>query len=75
MKIVTIEDRDNALHELYNVKNYHIFFFGEENFNKKVRDIHFVWVNGYDCKTPWGNDMAVEQICWEDANGYLEEAI
>lgn len=72
MRMDTYHDRDRILKEFYNSRGYYIFMFGKEWFDTKIRAVHFDWVNSEMSESSWGNDMIIEQICWESDNGYLE---
>ena len=70
--IGTPEDRDQLLMDLYKDREFWIFWNGVEYFNQQVQDIHNQWINGYGPNTTsWGNNLIVEQTCWELDNGFL----
>jgi|LakMenEpi03Aug12_release.lakeMendotaPanAssembly.Ray.scaffolds.fasta_scaffold3507135_2 hypothetical protein len=58
----TYHDRDRFLHQLYDNKNYYVFFFGIDYFNKLVEKVHRRWIG------PYGNDLYIERTCWEFDN-------
>lgn len=67
--IKSIEQRDRLLHDLYLNRQFLQFVKDEEYFNGKVEQIFDVWING-DKKVKWGNNLAVERLCWEHEQGY-----
>lgn len=66
--ISTVKQRDQILHDLYKERNFIVFWNGQKYFDSLVQEIHNDWINHGGM---WGNDLMVEQTCWEFDNGYL----
>jgi hypothetical protein len=71
--IQTSEERDQLLISWYKDREFWIFWRGQDYFDNEVRKIHDKWINGdLPAGDKWGNDMMIEQSCWEMDNGYLD---
>lgn len=68
--MLEIKDRNARLHELYAAKNFWIFTTSEEEFYKKVKDIHWDWEQSGTWLKVTEDDILIAMIAFEVDNGY-----
>ena len=72
--MLTPEDRDNRLHQVYQNKELLIFLNGKKWFDEMVFDIHYDWEQSGTFLKIDPTSIEISVICWADQHGYLEPA-
>ena len=68
--MLTPQDRDARLHEMYRNKQLFVFMNGEDWFNDQIKHIHWDWEQSGTWLKVEDKDIAISMIAWELANGY-----
>lgn len=66
---MTQTHRDKLLHELYQNKNFIVFWRGQDYFDQQVQDVLKKYTG-----EQWGNNWVVDQAIWEMENLCLEDS-
>ena len=69
-----VQERDQALHDLYHNRQFWVFLNGEAWFDKQIYDIHRDWLQGGTWLEITDDDVTIAVVSWAADYGYLETA-
>ena len=68
--MLTVEDRDQVLHQMYKDKALYVFTNGEKWFNDQIKHIHWDWEQSGTWLKVEDRDIVISMVAWECENGY-----
>ena len=72
--MIELQERDQALHDLYHNRTFWVFLNGKTWWDKKVYDIHWDWLQSGSWSKVDDIDVQIAIIGWAADNKYLETA-